>query len=265
SPFFYRAVVGIFLISIVSAIAGSLAVLKRSTYAVTGMAHSALGGAAFGILMRSIGLAFFTPLLGELIFGIALAMFIGSIVSEIRDEKTDLIIGVSFALVMSLSVMLITSIREYASVVWGYIVGDVLLLTENDILDLFVVTCIILFIVAILFRHFVYVSFDADSARALGIPVTFVINMLYIVIALSVVVSLKAIGSILVYVYMTLPPSIANKMSKDAYNMVTYTFIIALVSGIIGLLVSMVLGISPSAITGMIIALLYTIALIFKR
>ena len=77
SPFFIRAVIALVLVSIVSAFAGSFTVFRGSTFMISGVAHSALAGAAFGILMTLYGITIISPIVGQVIFAVALALFVG--------------------------------------------------------------------------------------------------------------------------------------------------------------------------------------------
>lgn len=266
SPVFIRALVAIVLVSIVSALAGSFSVFKKSTFMIAGVAHAALGGAAFGILMTLYGIfPFFSPLLGAVIFAVFTALFIGYITLGENEEKTDIAIGVSFAFSMSIAIIFISMIKEYAVVAWGLIIGDLLLLTNQDILYLLIMSIIAVLIVFVFFREFIFISFDPEGAAAYGLKVSLYQILLLVLISISVVVVLKGVGAILVYALLTIPPAAANEFSKSAYEVILWAFLISLIGGIIGVFTCLFINVAPSGIAGLVVTIIYLIVIGYKR
>ncbi len=261
SMFLIRGIIAVFLISIVSATIGSFSVFRGTTFLVSGIAHGALAGAALGIF---ISLTFFhiEPLLVAMIFSILFAVSIGYFLH--LKENTDVAIGIMFAFSMSLAVLFLSMIREYASVAWGLIIGDILLLTQKDI-DLLIISVItILVIFFIFYRKILFSIFDPETAEAIGVKPIYYETLLFILIAVGVVSLLKCVGVILVYALLIVPAAAAKRIARDTSSCILLAFIIALVSGLIGIYLSYFVNVAPSSLTGLIATGVYAITLLKK-
>lgn len=265
SPFVIRAIIAIILVSIVSAFAGSFSVFRQSTFLIAGVAHAALGGAALGILLTLYNILPIDPLTGALFFAILTGLFVGYVTQKGEREKIDIAIGGAFALSMSLAVIFVSMIREYASVAWGLLLGDILLLSNSDIVYLLIMSIITIFVTIILFREFLFISFDMETASAYGVRVNLYNYIMLIIISVAVVIVLKGVGAILVYALLTIPPATANEIANSPSQVITYSFIISLFSGFGGLIVSFYVDVAPSGITGLIVTTIYIMTLVFKR
>ncbi len=254
-----RGIIAMFLIALVSATIGSFSVFRGSTFFVAGIAHGALAGAALGIF---VSLTFFqvNPLLVALLFSVFFALSIGF--AARRKESVDIAVGVMFAFSMSLAVLFLSMIREYASVAWGLIIGDVLLLSSSDlnILLVSVVTVLILFLV--FYKKMLYVIFDRESAEASGIRVSLYDSLLFLLIAIGVVALLKCVGSILVYALLIVPAASSRRFFGSVGSTIAGALVISLISGLGGIALSMVANVAPSALAGLIASAIYAISLL---
>jgi len=267
TPFMIRALIAVVLIALVASTAGSFTVYRGLTFLVAGVAHAALAGAALAILLDMYGIfPGFSEVFGAAIFAVITALVAGYVGRKGETEKMEVAIGVSFALTMSLAILLISMIREYAVRAWGLIMGDILLLTEKDLLLLTVTTLIVVFAVLLFYKEFLFVSFDMEGAAAYGVRAELYHYVMLLLIALSVVVVLKGVGAILVYAMLVAPAAAANQFSKNTTLVMIWSFIIALIGGVTGLIIAaLYVNVAPSAIAGLIVTASYFITLIFSR
>ncbi len=266
NPFILRAIIAIVLISMVTATIGSFTVFRGLSFLLAGIAHAAMAGAAFAIFISYYGLIpHFHPLLGSLIFGLIMIIAVGLFKMDIGGESSDVAIGIAFAMSMSLAVLFISLIREYAVQAWGLIVGDLLLLTTFDILLLIIVTAIIVFLTMIFYKEFLFISFDIEGAEALGLRIVFYNYLMLILIALAVVVLLKGVGAILVYALMIIPAAAANNVARKVSDVFIFAFIFSLMSGFLGLVIALYIDVAPSALAGLIALAIYITTLKARR
>ncbi|MHA1722341.1 MAG: metal ABC transporter permease [Candidatus Baldrarchaeia archaeon] len=267
SPFMIRALIAVVLIAFVASTAGSFTVYRGLTFLVAGVAHAALAGAALAILLDMYGIIpGFPEILGAAVFAIITALIAGYVGRKGESERMEVAIGVSFALTMSIAILLISMIKEYAVRAWGLIMGDILLLTEKDLLLLAITTLIVVFTTLLFYKEFVFVSFDMEGATAYGVRAELYHYIMLLLIALSVVVVLKGVGAILVYAMIVVPAAAANQFSKNTTSVMIWSFFIALFGGLVGLIVAaLYVNVAPSAIAGLIVTVFYFIALIFSR
>ncbi len=256
-----RAIVAVVIIAIVSALIGSYSVFRGSTFLVSGIAHGALAGAALGIFL-TLYLFSANYLIVALLFSILFALAIGY--ASHKKESVDVAVGVMFALSMSLAILFLSLIKEYASVAWGLIVGDLLLLSQEDV-EIMVVSVLIIVILFLLFhRRILFSIFDPEGAMASGIKPFLYESLLFVMVAMGVVILLKGVGAILVYALLIIPAAASKRVSSSISSTVALAFVISLLSGLGGLLLAVYTPISPSAYAGLIATGIYFL-IIFKR
>ncbi len=265
NPFIIRAIIAIILIAVVSSTMGSFTVFRGQTFMTAGVSHAALAGASFGILIQMYYIPDFDPMIGAAIFAILMALATAYASKHGDPRKTDVMIGVSFGIAMGLAVLLISAIKEYAVRAWGLLMGDLLLLTEKDILLLFITTVIVAFATVILYTKFVLVSFDPEGAEAHGIRTNLYNNILLILVALSIIVVLKGVGALLVYALMIGPGATANEIFNSVMSVMIAAFLIALIGGILGLIISFYVPVSPGAIAGILTTVIYFFVIPFSK
>lgn len=266
-PFIQRALIGAFLIAIVATTSGTFLVFRGLSFMTSGVAHAALGGAALGLFLQYSGIApWFDPILGALCFSVLVALVTGYAGEKGIAQKMEVAVGVSFALSMSIAVLLMYYIPPtQVPQIWGYLIGDILLLDNLDILLLAATAAFLLFLAAIFNKEFVYVSIDMEGAEAHGLNTRGYHYLMLITSALAIAFATKAVGAILVYAIMVAPAAASNEIFKSLRGVIIAVFLIALSSELIGLVASFSVNASPSAIAGIIAALSYVFALQIRR
>jgi len=266
-PFIIRAVIAVFIISLNAAITGTFTVFRNVSFLVAGTAHAALAGAALAIVLEEFG--FNMPIL---VGGIIFAVFAAVIASYAsgrgkvgKQEDTNTAIAISFALSMSLAVLFISMVREYAARVWGLLIGDLFLLSYSDLKAMLIATLFVIFVTILFYRVFLYISFDVEAAIASGIKVDIYDYLLLSTIAISVVVIMGGVGAILVFAMFVAPSAIATRFSNSISRVFLLSFLISFASGLLGIALSFILPFSPGAIAGVVVSSTYFISAFVKR
>jgi ABC-type Mn2+/Zn2+ transport system permease subunit len=267
SPFIQRAILGALMIAVVASTSGSFLVFRGLSFMTAGVAHAALGGAALGLFLQASGIApWFDPMLGALIFAVFVALVTGYAGETGIGEKMEVAVGVSFALSMSLAVFLMYYIPPVqVPSIWGYLVGDLLLLDNLDVVMLSG-TALLLLIITILFnKEFIYVSVDMEGSTAQGLNARAYHYLMLITSALAIALATKAVGAILVYAILVAPAAASNELLNSVRGVLVAVFVIALISQFTGIALSLSVRTSPSAVAGILAALSYVIALQIKK
>ncbi len=259
-PYMLRAIAGVVLIAINASIAGSFTIFRNVSFLVAGASHSALAGAALFILLGVYGFPA-NPLIGALLFAIATAIIAG----YAPKEETNTAIGISFAMSMSLAILFISMIREYAAKVWSLLIGDLFLLTYEDLYLMTFVTFLSLMIALLFYKAFLFISFDSEGATAFGLNTKRYNYLLLSLIAVSAVMLLKGVGAILVFAMLVAPAAASNELASNLRDVFVYAFIIALVSGFVGIAISFHFKVSPGAIASLLATTVYFFSLLARR
>lgn len=238
--FMQRALVVATVTGALCAVIGVYIVLRGMSFIGAGIAHASFGGVAIGFYS---GLH---PFLTALIFCTAVAWGIG-FVSESRRIREDTAVGIFFASTMALGVLLIGFLKGYNVDLFGYMFGNVLAVTTFDMWAAILLSVVIIGIIFFLYKEFLFLTFDAEAAQVAGLPVRFLNYLMLTLVAITIVMSIKAVGIVLVSALIVAPAASAQQLSQDFKKMMTLSILIGIASTWIGLFVSSLLDIASGA------------------
>ena len=229
--FMRRALIEVVIMGAVTGAIGSYVVLRGFAFMGDALSHAIFPGIALAFLLgRSI-------FLGALAFGVLTVVLI-AIAATNRRVKEDSAIGVLFAGMFALGVVLISSSPHFARDLASFLFGNVLGVTTFDIGLSIVVGVGVLLLLAVFHRALLITSFDRAGAAAMGVPVFWLDLLLLLLIALTIVVSLSAVGNILVLAMLITPAAAARLLTDRLPVMMGLSAAIGSGSGVLGLFFS---------------------------
>jgi len=254
--FFVRALVASALVGVACAVVGAFVVLKGMSFVGDAVSHSAFPGVVLAYLL---GLPI---ILGGAVAAIGTALGIGALTRK-SGLRADAVIGVLFAGMFALGVALFSSIPNYVGDLFHFLFGDVLGISFADLISLTVLASLLLLIVWVLWKELLFATFDPLGAGAAGLPVRRLDDLLLILIAVTIVVSLQAVGIVLVVAMITTPAATAQLLVKRFGQMITLAAVIGVASSIVGLYVSYALDIASGASIVLTETVAFLVALLF--
>jgi zinc transport system permease protein len=177
----------------------------------------------------------------------------------------DTAIGILFSSAMALGVALISLSSTYQVDLFGYLFGNILAVSANDLWLLGGIAVVVLGLVGLLFKELLFVAFDEEVARANGLPVTPLYFVLLGCLALAVVAAIRVVGIVLVEALLVIPAAIGYQLAHGYRAMLCLSVATAVLSAIIGLFVSYVLNIAAGATIVLVLTLLFVVALAVGR
>jgi manganese/iron transport system permease protein len=238
--FFVRALIASALVGVACAVVGAFVVLKGMSFVGDAVSHSAFPGVVLAYLL---GLPI---ILGGAVAAIGTALGIGALTRR-SGLRADAVIGVLFAGMFALGVALFSSIPNYVGDLFHFLFGDVLGISFADLISLAVLASLLLLIVWVLWKELLFATFDPLGAGAAGLSVRRLDDLLLILIAVTIVVSLQAVGIVLVVAMITTPAATAQLLVKRFGQMIALAALIGVTSSIVGLYVSYALDIASGA------------------
>lgn len=199
------------------------------------MSHAAFAGAALGLMV-----AVLDPLWMAILFAVATAAILGPL-SEIARLKEDVIIGAIFPLMMALGLIFINLAPSAAigsgalSLLWGSVLG----ITMDDVLKLVVLAFVVLIVVSGFYKEFLAILLDRKLAVASGINARFYTYLILFLTALTVALSLRLTGGLLIYTLMILPASAAYQLLYDVKKVFLLAPLLGALSAAGGFLLSL--------------------------
>jgi len=245
------------LLSIAIGIIGSLIVINKASAITGSIAHGSFGGIGLAIFLGS------SMLLTTTIFTIFLALIL-AFISIKYPNRLDSFLGVIWALGMSLGILFLSLAPGYHSDILSYLFGNILLIDNNDLKYMIGVDIILIITIILFYNYFLAMSYDKEFLFLRGINSNLIYTLFLILTSLSIVMSVRAIGIILVLALFTIPPLIAEKFTGKFYKMIILSGILAAIFTISGILISAKYDIAPTPAI-VIIASLGLFLSLFKK
>jgi manganese/iron transport system permease protein len=240
--FMVRGMMASVMVGVLCAVMGTYVVLRGMAFLGDAMAHAILPGIAIAYLLHG------NLLVGAIAAAVFVAIGIG-FVSKGGAIKEDTAIGILFAAALALGVALISSIQSYAVDLSHILFGNVLGVSTNDLVLTSGIGLLILGAVAVNYKQFMVISFDPILAATQRLPVEFLRNLMLVLLALTVVVSLQTVGVGLAAAMLITPAATAYLLTHRLWPMMLVSAAIGAFSSIVGLYLSYYLNIvSGSAI-----------------
>jgi ABC-type Mn2+/Zn2+ transport system permease subunit len=229
--FMVRGLGASMIVGIVCPILGTYVVLRGMAFLGDALAHIILPGVVIAFLLG-------WPLAaGALIVGVLAALTIGAI-SKRAEIKEDAAIGIVFAGAFALGVALISLQRSYAVDLAHILFGDLLGVSIADLWLMAGLGTLVLLTIFAFYKEFLVLSFDPILAATLRLPVTFLQNLLLVLLAVVIVISIQSVGVALVLAMLVTPTSAAYIVTRRLPYMMLSAAGIGAFSSLIGLYLS---------------------------
>jgi manganese/iron transport system permease protein len=254
--FFVRALIASALVGVACAIVGSFVVLKGMSFIGDAVSHAAFPGIVIAYLLGA------PIILGGAIAAIGTALGIGAITRR-SGLRSDAIIGVLFAGMFALGVAIFSSIPNYVGDLFHFLFGDVLGISVGDLAALTLLVLGLLVVLRLLWKELLFSTFDPLGAGAAGLPVRRLDDLLLVLIAVTIVISLQAVGIVLVVAMITTPAATAQLLVKRFTAMIQVAALIGVSAAVVGLYVRYSLDIASGAAIVILETALFLLALAY--
>jgi len=229
--FMQTAMLGLILIAPMAALAGTQVVNFRMAFFSDAIGHSAFAGVAFGLLF-AVSPGITMPLLA-LIVGIGIMA-----VKQRSGLSTDTIIGVFFSAVVAAGLAVVSRYPQAARDMQMFLYGDILTISDTDIAVMVLLLIVFLLFQAFSFNKLICIGLNLQLAKAHRIRTAFYQYLFAALLSLVVILSVKAVGVLLVTAMLITPAAAARNLASSYGKMVWIAILISLFSAIAGLLLS---------------------------
>ncbi len=255
--FFIRALIASTLVGIICAVVGTYVVLKGISFIGDGISHAAFPGVVAAFILQ---VPFY---LGAAVAAVTTALAIGW-VSRRGFLRMDTAIGVLFAGTFALGVFMFSTISGYVADLFSFLFGNILAISAGDLIALVVLGTVVLAIIAALWKELLYATFDPLGAAASGIPVGRLEYLLLALVSLAIVVSLQAVGIILVVAMLVTPAATAQLVTTRFGKLMQVAIALGVGSSIAGLYLSFWLDAASGATIVLVQTVVFLVVLILS-
>lgn len=240
-PFMQRAVLAGVACALACSILSVYIVLKRMAFIGEGIAHSAFGGVALAILMG------WNITITTMVFAVVVAILIG-VTARDRRISEDSAIGIFLTTSMALGVVFLNIHRQFTADIFGYLFGNILAVDVSNLIAVAILAVVVIALVAVFYKELLFFTFDEEMARASGMPTNLIYFLLLFLVSLTVVVSIKMVGLILVSALLIIPGAAALLVTRSLRWMIIVAVILGVGAAIGGLVGSYYLRLGSGAV-----------------
>lgn len=255
--FFQHALLGSLLTAIACGIAGTYIVARRLVFISGGITHASFGGLGLGFYLGS------NPILMALLFAV-LSAFGVEWASKTQNVREDSAIAGVWSLGMALGVIFIFLTPGYAPNLSAFLFGNILTITAADIYGIAALSVALIALFTLFFHEIVYVAFDRDFARTQGLPVRLIEYVMMIFIAITIVLSIRLVGIMLLMSLLTLPQITINLFTSSFKKIIWGSVLLGFVGCVAGLILSYFLNVPSGAFIILILVLFFLLSKAIK-
>ncbi len=258
SPFMQKAFAAGILVSVLTGVISAFVVLRKMSFIGAGISHAAFGGVAIGFFAGA------NPLFTAILYSVAVAIGIDFTVRRGRISE-DVSIGIFYSLSMAIGIALLSLSRTYNVDLFGYLFGNILAITPEEIVLTLVVSIAVSGFIMAFLKELFLITYNEELARVSGIRVDLLNIVFLVALSVTIVVSIRIVGIIMVSALLVIPGAIARLFARGLRAMIAISCMAGLASVLIGLVVSYEYDMAPGAGIVLTAAVLFFVPLILKK
>lgn len=256
--FFQHALIGGVISALATSWIGLFLILRHESMISDGIAHTAFGGIALGLLLG------INPLFTALAISIIAVLGI-SYMRKKGIAKSDAAIAVMLALGFSTGLIIISISGGFNVEIFSYLFGSILTIDQTDLLIVSLLGLASICFFGFFYKELLSITFDEESAKITGIPVNYFSFTFNILVAFTIALSIKVIGVILVVALMVLPGLSALQLKRSFRGTMVITVCFSILSIIIGILLSAVYNVATSGVIVFTAAGIFLLAALYRK
>ena len=258
--FMQRALIAVILVGITSGVMGAYVVTRGMSFLGDALAHSVLPGVAIAFMTGNSAQG--GLLIGGLVAGVLSAIGIGFLTRRQRLRE-DTAIGIVFSGTLALGIALISTSSTFAVDLQHILIGNILSVTAFDLWLMAIIGTIVLMRIVLLYKELLVISFDPTLAQTLRLPSETIRILLLVLLAITVVIGVQAVGVALIAATLVTPAATARFYVKRLHHMMLLSAAIAAGCGVIAMYIAWHLDIEPSAAVVLTMTLVFLLSFLF--
>lgn len=230
--FIQRGMIALILVGGISAVIGCFVVVRGMAFFGDALAHTILPGVALSYT-ASGGVVGSNLFIGGLAAGILSAIGIALLTRNDR-LKEDTAVGLVFVSMFALGIAIISTQGSYSVDLTHILFGSINGISRQDLEFMAILGALVLITIVLFYKEFLIISFDLSLAHTLKLPVEGLRLLLLILIAITIVASLQAVGIALMLALLITPAATARLLVKRLHHMIMIAAVLGIMSGIGG-------------------------------
>jgi zinc transport system permease protein len=255
--FMQRAFVAGITIGLVAPLIGTFLVAKRYSLIADSLAHVSLAGVAIGLILG------INPILGALVVAVLVALLIEKLRSA-QKLSGEIALAMFLSSGLAVAVVLIGLAKSLHVDLFSYLFGSITTVQPADLWLIVPLGLAVMVLIGLFYKELTYLAFDDESARVAGLPVKVLNQLLVIMAAVTVVVSLRIVGGLLIGALMVIPVAAAMQVAKSLKQTMLAAMAFGLASVILGLLAAFYLNLAAGGAIVIVALILFLGAVLWR-
>lgn len=244
-------------IAVVSGIIGVFVVARQLSFLTHTLSEIGFAGASFAVF------AGWSPLNGMLLFTMLSSVMVGQM--SIKESRREAVTSAVSGLFIGLGILFLSLSSQTASSATSILFGSVVGISAGEVNQLIILSVVVLLVTMLMYRQLKFSSFDQIGANVSGVNQTLVSVAFLILVALSVSVAAQIVGSLLIFILLTIPAASAKYFTHGVAKMVVLAILFSLLGTWSGLLMGYLTNWPVSFFIAVIEVVIYIIALIYQN
>jgi zinc transport system permease protein len=257
-PFVQRALIGGFLVAVLTSWMGVLVVLRQSSFFGDAIAHSSLMGVALGLLLG------FNPVLVAAIYAVLVAFGLPYLKKR-TALPIDSLLGFILPFSMGMGVIVLSIIPGYQPELISFLFGSILAVGWTDIVIVSVLSLVALIVMFVLKNKLIFASYDSEHAKISGISVGKIDIIYNILLAITIVAGIRLVGIVLVNALLVIPASIVRLFAGSLRQVFIFTPIVAISVTLVGLLISFLVDVPTGPAIAVVSGAVFLVSIIVHK
>lgn len=257
-PFFQKALIGGGLVAIICAAIGLFIILRKESMIGDSVAHTAFCGIAIGLLLG------IEPVLTALL--VSCIAILG--ISYMRSKgiaQSDSAMAVTLATGFAIGLIIIGLAGGFNVDLLSYLFGSILTISDLDMVVMSLTALVVFATIMILYKELLAITFDEGASRLSGIPVAAISATFNILVAVTIVLSIKVVGIILVVALLVIPGLTALQLGWSFRRTMGASMLFGMASVILGIFLSVVLDIATSGAIVLVSVAIFLFVALYQR
>lgn len=208
------------IVAVIAGVVGYFVVLRSLSFAGHALSHIGFAGATGAVVLGV------NPIFGLLAFTVGSALGMGAMGKRLQER--DVAIGIVLAWTLGLGVLFLSLYTGYATEAYALLFGEILGISQRDVLVTLLAGVITLLAVAALYRPLLFASLDEEVAEARGVPVRLLSVVFMVILALAVSEAVQVVGVLLIFALLVTPAAIAGRLTARPARALLLSVILAL-------------------------------------
>lgn len=245
------------LIAVIAPTIGVIIILRRLSMIGDSLAHSSLAGVAFGLISG------INPVLGATLFSVTAALGIEKI-RKAFPKYSEIAIAVILSAGVGLAGVLSGFVKNGVSMT-SFLFGSIIAIDNFELGMIVILSAVVILTVAILYKELFFVTFDEEAARLAGVPVKTINFVFSVLTAVTIAVSSRIVGTLVISSLMVLPSASAIQIAKSFKQTIVFSILYGLVAILTGLTLSFYMDLAPGGTIVLISVFCLIMTLVYKN